>query len=440
MNKMNLNKLSKSQLIELLLKQQKKPKEVVKKKKKVVYNHENLFNEDPFPDYVVTNDPFERSMIKVNNRKRDIDEKLINIDTKYNNLMSKTNQVNDTVSTQKIRNYPMIKATLDDFRRSEIRISTDKNRAKVSFIKLFKTRLDKIPGKREMVSISLDVEVNHTSTSPVNNHIQDDREQYERQPKYMSKREIDEFNIEYKKVIKQTFYKGDVGDMGDHYIRKVYGPFTVEKPVNLSKLDVYKLAMYTLLNNKFSKLSQEVISGIGCKIIKLDKKQIKHHKMGKLRLESYLLNKQRPIKSHGVNTCVVDYVWDQVRGKRGFKTDTYDKLKNEIYDYVPEGAIISTEELINWTNKCHSNVSIHAFDRRYRKFITHIKQHSDVSLVYIVKDHHCYPITDEKLKIVASKANKGGCDNLLKYMTDMKWTRRHENVTQIKSIDDIYVE
>ena len=55
----------------------------------------------------------------------------------------------------------------------------------------------------------------------------------------------------------------------------------------------------------------------------------------------------------------------------------------------------------------------------------------------MVKDHHCYPITDEKLKFVASKANQGGCDDLLKHMSDLKWTRRHENVTKIKSVDDV---
>ena len=48
-----------------------------------------------------------------------------------------------------------------------------------------------------------------------------------------------------------------------------------------------------------------------------------------------------------------------------------------------------------------------------------------------------HPITDEKLKIVASKANQGGCDDLLKHMSDLKWTRRHENVTKIESIDEI---
>ena len=184
-------------------------------------------------------------------------------------------------------------------------------------------------------------------------------------------------------------------------------------------------------------MSGEYINAIGCKLIKLDKKQFKHHKMGKLRLESYLLNKQRPIKSHGANTCVIDYVWDQIRGSRGFKTYTYEKLKSEIYSFVPEGDMISTEELINWAKACHDNVSIHAFDSRYKTFLKHSNHCSNISLVYIVKDHHCYPITDEKLKIVASKANQGGCDDLLKHMSDLKWTRRHENVTKIESIADI---
>ena len=57
--------------------------------------------------------------------------------------------------------------------------------------------------------------------------------------------------------------------------------------------------------------------------------------------------------------------------------------------------------------------------------------------MYIVKDHHCFPITEEALKRLASKANQGGCDNLLKYMSDLKWTRRHENVTRINTTDDI---
>ena len=160
--------------------------------------------------------------------------------------------------------------------------------------------------------------------------------------------------------------------------------------------------------------------------------------MGSLKLESYLLNKQRPIKKHGVNTCVVDYVWDQVRGKYGFKTYTYEKLQREIYNYV-NGEMINTQELINWLKNCHDNVSLHAFDSRYSRFITHTCKNtrSNVSLVYVVKDGHCYPITDEKLKLIASKVNNG-CDNLLKYISELKWTRRHENVTKLKSMSEMY--
>ena len=73
------------------------------------------------------------------------------------------------------------------------------------------------------------------------------------------------------------------------------------------------------------------------------------NKFSALKLESYLLNKQRPINRYSINTCAVDYVLDQVKGRRGFKTYTYDKVKEEIYGFVAEGDTkISAEELINW--------------------------------------------------------------------------------------------
>ena len=134
---------------------------------------------------------------------------------------------------------------------------------------------------------------------------------------------------------------------------------------------------------------------------------------------------------------MLDYVWDQVKDKRGFKTYDYDKLKDELYTYASEEPKINTEELTEWAKDCHPNVSIHAFDSTYRKFVTHSNNCSDISLVYIVKDHHCFPITDEKLKLIASKANQGGANNLLKYMTDLKWTRRHENVCKLKNIEEL---
>ena len=225
--------------------------------------------------------------------------------------------------------------------------------------------------------------------------------------------------------------------MNETVSEHTYGPFTTYKPYNMSKRDNYKFALYILMKTNITFLSGESVTHIGFDITRLNKKRPRYHNMGKLKLESYLLNKQRPITRPGENTCVVDYVWNQVKGQRGFKSYTYDKLKNEIYKYVAEGNMINSDELINWAKECHANVSIHAFDARYRKFITHSNNCSNISLVYIVKDHHCHPITDEKLKIVASKANQGGCDNLFKYMTELKWTRRHENVTKINNVNEI---
>ena len=85
-------------------------------------------------------------------------------------------------------------------------------------------------------------------------------------------------------------------------------------PKGLSIQDTYKCTLYTLLRTNITFLSGEYITKIGARIIQLNKKHFKHHKMGKLKLESYLINKQQPIKSHGVNTCVIDYIWDQVWG------------------------------------------------------------------------------------------------------------------------------
>lgn len=158
--------------------------------------------------------------------------------------------------------------------------------------------------------------------------------------------------------------------------------------------------------------------------------------MGALELEAFFLSKQRPIKSHGDNTCVLDYVRDQCRGKRGFKTYTYDKLKEEMMEYAAYFPFISTQELIEWAKVCHTNVSIHGFDATYRKFMSHTVHSRDISLVYFVKDHHCYPITDDGLKIIATKANQGGVDNLWKHVSKLKWSRTHEHMTLLNSLEE----
>lgn len=60
--------------------------------------------------------------------------------------------------------------------------------------------------------------------------------------------------------------------------------------------------------------------------------------MGRLKLESDLVNSNnKQVKTH-----VIDYVWDQVKGKRGFKTYDYNKLNGETYKYVSEPPMMST--------------------------------------------------------------------------------------------------
>ena len=122
MNKSNLEKLSKSELIEMLLKQQKPKKVEVKPKKQVPFNLENLFDEDPFPEYVVTNDPFERTMSKINRQNKKIDKKSALLDEEYTKVVK-----ND----KEIYRYPMREASLDQYRKEELKSTTyDKKRFK----------------------------------------------------------------------------------------------------------------------------------------------------------------------------------------------------------------------------------------------------------------------------------------------------------------------
>ncbi|XP_068692731.1 uncharacterized protein [Montipora foliosa] len=284
--------------------------------------------------------------------------------------------------------YEKIRVSLNRYRRQEIRMAGSFTKKNSSFARLFEQRIDEIGGRRVRVSVTVFVTIRELTKE---------------------------------KIIKRSF-----------------GPFDTVVP-KLSLEDMYKFFMYKLLTSNFTLLSADVITEIGGRVITYNPQFFAHHFMAGLKLESYLLSGQRKPKSYGSNSCVLDYVWDQVRGKRGFKTYDYDKLKDEIFKYCADPPRMTTKELIDWAKYCHPNLSVHAYDSTYRKFKSHIRKNNcDVSLVYIVKDHHCYPITDEKLKLTAAKANQGGCNDLLKYMTDMKWTRNHESVFKLDKFDDIH--
>ena len=57
-------------------------------------------------------------------------------------------------------------------------------------------------------------------------------------------------------------------------------------------------------------------------------------------------------------------------------------------------------------------------------------------LVFYIKDHHLYPIQDDRLKQIATKANQGGADNLWKYMTDMKRSNKSSNYIMYEELEN----
>ena len=189
----------------------------------------------------------------------------------------------------------------------------------------------------------------------------------------------------------------------------------------LSKQDVYKFLMYTLLQNNFTVLSTETISEIGDTITAHNEQFFKDHSVGALKINTYFLDKQFQIKQRGDNTCMVDFVWHNCKGKKGFQKYTYQKLSDELQEYAANFPMMTTQELIDW-----ANVSIHAHDSTWRKFMTHIAStsYTGICLVFYFKDHHLYPILDYRLKQIAIQANQDGADNLWKYITDMKLSNK----------------
>ena len=64
-----------------------------------------------------------------------------------------------------------------------------------------------------------------------------------------------------------------------------------------------------------------------------------------------------------------------------------------------------------------------------------LHQHT-IALVFYIKDHHLYPIQDNHLKQIATKANQGGADNLWRYMSELKWSNRSSDYIKYQQLID----
>ena len=155
----------------------------------------------------------------------------------------------------------------------------------------------------------------------------------------------------------------------------------------------------------------------------VDEIERKYIKMRELRLIDKFLEGVNcaEIESKGKNTCVVDYIWTVVKGKYGFSGMSYGSLMRELNyfnggEHTEEG--LSTEDVIAWRSKYHRNVSIYAINPLYRLFVSKpaINKKEVITLCYMVKDNHCYPILNDEIVRKYSKHCKNPMDTELKYV------------------------
>ena len=215
MEEKDLKDMSQSELISLIMKLNKK--QVTAPKTKVV------ISPVPKPRKVKIVDDDEKP---VRIRKQKVK---YNLDNLFNDeeLDSKPN-----VNTIDI--YPKQNVSLHDFKMSELRIAKRSvNEKGTTFINLFEKRLSKT-SNTEKASTVIDVDIFTPNRSDV-------EKGYSRIPKE-DPTGVDKFEVSYKKVKKQAATGGRV--------HKSCGPFMADLP-NLSREDMYKFAMFTLLKNTF---------------------------------------------------------------------------------------------------------------------------------------------------------------------------------------------
>ena len=207
-------------------------------------------------------------------------------------------------SSGKVLNYPKEIVSIADMRDEELNVTSAPGKFKLTFAELFERRLKLIPVKKTKIQITVLAEVRYTigSTSELES--------------------------------------------------KEWGPFHISIP-KLTKSDMYKLFIYILLTNGFSILSTQTIEKVGAKIITHKKSFFKDHKMGRLKLESFFLDNRKKLKVRDDYTCVIDYIWSEIKGKHGFKKYTYDSLADELADYSTSRSFMSTQEIINWVKEHH---------------------------------------------------------------------------------------
>lgn len=217
--------------------------------------------------------------------------------------------------TEYVIEYPKKPVSIAEMRREEMSLSSNPKRSLMTFADLFEKRFNKMPRPKAKIQITVHMEL--------------------------------------------RFTLGASSEL-ESRSRQINDPISIPK---MTVEDMYKFMVYILFENGYTIQSTERLEEVGATVIHHKRSFFKDHKMGRIKLESYFLDNKNKIKVHGTDSCVLEYIWHEIKGRRGFKTYTYDKLSNELsqYDETEEFPLLSTQEIVNWIRDCHSNVSPHAY-------------------------------------------------------------------------------
>ena len=151
-------------------------------------------------------------------------------------------------SSGKVLNYPKKIVSIAQMRDEELNMTSIPGKMKMTFAELFERHMNSMPGKKTKIQITVLAEVRYAI--------------------------------------------GSISELES----KEWGPFHISIP-KLAKIDMYKLMLYVLLTNGINILSTQTIEEVGAKIITHKKSFFTHHKMGRLKLESFFLDNKKKIQS-----------------------------------------------------------------------------------------------------------------------------------------------
>eukprot|EP00760_Papus_ankaliazontas_P003487 PhM_4_TR11616/c3_g1_i8/m.9731 len=220
-------------------------------------------------------------------------------------------------------------------------------------------------------------------------------------------------------------------------------PMNVVIPKDLSENEKYAFCMYSYHLRNFSSEQYTTIIRLGASIIYLTPIKRLQQRMKGTVWELPLLNAiNNNIKIPRNGYCVLDFIWEVVRNKYGFKNYTKERLAQEFKTVVKTDLRfgITTEEIITWRNNYHNNISIYAINPLYKRFYASAAttRTEPIKLCYMVKDNHCYPILNNTIAdIIAKNGNIRQCVDIMKWRDTSDCLIECKNKQELRNkIDD----